>query len=198
MSKYLFIGAHVDDESLCCGGTIVKLKEQGHEIIIVTLSHIYGGIDLSHEWHKAQILLQADHSHLLNFETRMFYRDANEILQTLFKLNEQYKPDYTYTHSSNDIHADHRTVGYQSQRVFKKQNLITFAGEWNMLESESNFYHALTDEHLSKKMDILACYESQQTRSYFDRQFTYSKALLSGAKIGAKYAEAFRILNMIG
>jgi len=51
---------------------------------------------------------------------------------------------------------------------------------------------------MAKKLEAMACYKSQQHRPYFERQFTYSRALLAGAKIGVKYAEPFRIVNYKG
>jgi LmbE family N-acetylglucosaminyl deacetylase len=193
--KYLFIGAHCDDLELCCGGTISKIVEQGHEVSSLTLSYYYNKQLLIDELEAAQHKLGVSKILLEPFEVRNFAKYRQPILQ---KIVDSGNYDYVFTHSANDLHQDHKIVGDESLRVFKKTNLITYTGEWNQLNSESNYYIDLTDAHMAKKYEAMQCYQSQLQRPYFDKQFTYSRALLNGAKIGVKYAEAFRILNMKG
>ena len=38
--KILAIGAHSDDVEIACGGSLIKWKEQGHDIFILTNSFI--------------------------------------------------------------------------------------------------------------------------------------------------------------
>ena len=196
--KYLFIGSHTDDIELCCGGTVAKYIEEGHDVICETLSHVYYGRDLTKEWNASMSSLAIPNYEFKNFTPRYFHYERQDILQWLVELREQHQPDIIFTHSAHDQHQDHSVVGYESVRAFKNLNLITYCGEWNQFVSEANFYVQLSDEQMQKKLKALECYASQQSKHYFDRDFNLSRALLSGAKIGAKYAESFRILNMIG
>lgn len=197
--KYLFVGAHMDDIELCCGGTLVKLVNQGHEVHTLVLSHIYNGLDLKEECFAALNKLSITRIDYHNFTTRYFYTERADILQLLINVRDRINPHYIFTHSINDIHQDHKVVGEESVRAFKRNGFITYIGEWNTRINESNYYIELTDEEMSIKYAAMNCYQSQQHRiPYFEKPFTYSRALLSGAKIGVKYAEAFNIVNMRG
>lgn len=198
MSKYLFIGSHPDDLELCCGGTIVKLVQYGHNVHITAMSSYIGiNDDLIHEYTASAKLMGVSIMRVSSFRPRNFLFDRTEILHQLHGyLLDGY--DYIFTHSANDIHQDHKVIGEESLRAFKKLNLVTYQAEWNSLTYESNYFVELTEENMAKKLEAMACYKSQQHRPYFDKTFTYSRALLAGAKIGVKYAEPFRIVNMHG
>ena len=60
MTKALFVAPHADDETLGCGGTILKLADQGFEIywLLVTSMSKEGGFSESQiELRKSQIEL---------------------------------------------------------------------------------------------------------------------------------------------
>lgn len=194
--NYLFIAAHCDDLELSCGATINKLIHEGHNVDAIIYSHEYDGIDLSKEANVAMSKIDLYGAAIIDFKCREFSYNRQLILHTLVESNLGY--DYYVTHSPNSIHQDHKVIGEESLRAFKKCNLITYEHEWNLLQSESNYYIEVSEENMANKLQAMACYKSQQHRQYFDRQYTYSRALLSGAKIGVKYAESFRIVNMKG
>jgi LmbE family N-acetylglucosaminyl deacetylase len=201
MKTYLFLAAHMDDETLCCGGTIAKLKEQGEEVYVIVMSQLYNDNNHTDEFKCAMSIygIDSDHYDIADFETRNFNKSRQQILQYLIDSVSVNDTDLVvFTHSKSDIHADHSTLANESLRAFKKQNLITYTAEWNQLKSESNYYIEVSEEHMAKKLEAMVCYKSQQHRPYFDKTFTYSRALLAGAKIGVKYAEPFRIVNMKG
>ena len=194
--KYLFIGAHVDDIELCCGGYIAKLIEQGHDVHCLALISNIDGHELKNEYLNSMRILGVKNIHIgINYQVRNLNMVRQRLLDELVKLESF---DYYIPHSVNDIHQDHETVGRESLRAFKKNNLLTYAAEWNQLQSEANYFIELTEEQMAIKIAALECYESQKHRHYFTRQHIYSRAILNGAKIGAKYAEAFRIVNMKG
>ncbi|MGC8849704.1 MAG: PIG-L deacetylase family protein, partial [Candidatus Bathyarchaeia archaeon] len=45
MKRFLFFGAHPDDETVGLGGTIARLAEAGHEVYGVTLTNGSEGYD---------------------------------------------------------------------------------------------------------------------------------------------------------
>lgn len=200
MSKYLFVAGHLDDSELCCGATINKLHQDGHKIAILIFSRNYHDVgDLYPEFHNSMCTICPEvNSQVFDFPVRNFPEHRQAILDQLLTTSAGIEPDFIFTHSANDLHADHKTVGEESLRAFKKQNLITYCAEWNEQSSQSNYYIEVSEENMAKKLEAMACYKSQQHRHYFNREFTYARALLAGAKIGTKYAESFRILNLKG
>lgn len=194
--KYLFIESHLDDTILACGGTISRLKEQGHHVTCITLSHIYGDLDLTEEWINAMETLNVDSFSKQNFKTRYFNTQYDEILQYLFQVQKQ-NYDFVFAPSSIDIHLDHSTVGAICERVFKHTNLITYQHPWNTRENKANYFVKLSGEHIATKINALNCYKSQKGRNYFNPEYTWANAVNNGVICGSKYAESFQAVNLI-
>jgi len=192
--KYLFISAHMDDCELACGGTMVSLIERGHTVNVITLSCIYEEKNLSIEWVKSMDKLGVDHYSKMNFKTRYFNTQHDEILQYLFKVE---KYDFIFAPSSADAHMDHSTVGRICERVFKNENLITYQHIWNSRETKSNLFVELEKHHIQKKIEALACYKSQAHKSYMNPEYIWANAINNGVQCGVKYAESYNVFNII-
>lgn len=192
MSRYLFIGAHVDDIELSCGGTIAKLKDQGHIINILTFSKIFNGVNLEHEWKESMKLIQPETSTLYDYPVRHFKEYRQLILDILIGLKGF---DYIFTHSAQDFHQDHSVIGEESIRAFRTENLLAYKGEWNG-ELNKNYFVHLDERILYKKMLYLDCYESQEQREYMMSDSVYATALTNGLKCKTKYAEAFEVIHL--
>lgn len=190
---YLFLGAHVDDVELSCGGTICKLRQEGHLITVITLSHVYNYVDLLEEWTSSNQKIEPHYTLYKNFKTRHFHEQRQEILDFMLTL----KYDYVFTHSANDLHQDHKVVGEEAQRAFKNTNLITFTAEWNQRTTTKNYFVTLNSDHVETKKMALSCYKSQQARPYMKSDFIWANAMNNGVMCNAKYAEAFQVVNLI-
>jgi LmbE family N-acetylglucosaminyl deacetylase len=193
MANYLFLEAHIDDVALCAGGTVTKLIEEGHLVTLITLSHVYQGVDLLPEWKESISVLKPYYIEYKSFKTRYFHEQRQEILDFLITL----KYDYVFTHSANDIHPDHKTVGEEAQRAFKNTNLLTFTGEWNQRTVTKNYFVTLNSDHVETKKMALSCYKSQKARPYMKSDFIWANAMNNGIMCGSKYAESFQVVNLI-
>lgn len=189
--KYLFIGAHVDDIALSCGGFITKLKESDNFVHCMTLSHIYNGVDLFNEYGKSSKVIKSDFTTASNMKVREFNRQ--EVLDVLIR-QEHY--DYIITHSSKDFHQDHKLVGEESIRAFKTKNLITYTGDWNRRTVTHNYFVKLKKGHIEKKIKALACYESQKHRPYMSPDYIWANARNMGVMAGCEFAEGFEVINL--
>lgn len=187
--KYLFIGAHTDEE-ICFAGTMAKLAEEGHHVQFLPMSWC-GVEDLKDECLASSKILGI-HLWVNNFIVREFHKDANLVADYFYGLKEY---DFIFTHSKNDIHPDHRTIGEESKRIFS-QNLITYIGPWNGNENP-NYFVEISGAQLEKKLHALACYKSQTHRPYMNPDFIRAQAIYNGVKCGKRYAEAFRIERLI-
>lgn len=187
--KYLFIGAHTDEE-LCFAGTMYKFIEQGHEVDYLALSWCDED-SLLYECQQSADILKVRVS-IEKFNVRRFSEQREGISKLLYNHNYY---DVITTHSIIDIHPDHRTTGEESLRVFKG-NLLTYTGPWNGKE-DANYFVELSQKHLEMKMQALACYKSQSHRAYMNPEFIRSWAIYNGIKCGKKYAEGFHTQRLI-
>lgn len=188
--KYLFIGAHTDDAELSCGGTMAKLVEENHNVVLIPVSHC-GSDELLEEFYSAAKILGVEYSCL--FWRKGFIGSEQNIANELYDIRGSY--NYTFTHSPICKHSDHKIVGQQSLRIFNG-NIITYLQAWNG-DEDPNYFIELSEQHLEKKIQALACYKSQSHRSYMNPDFIRSQAIYNGIKCGKRYAEAFRIEKLI-
>lgn len=184
--KALFIGSHCDDAELSCGGTIQKIGGD-----LMPLSYC-NKIELVDEFQEScRVLGVTGYAH--QFKVRRMIEERHEIAQ---HLNACRMYDTIFTHSIKDVHPDHRVTAEESLRIFKTQNIFTYLAPWNG-DEEPNYFVEISDEQLAKKIEALACYKSQEHRSYMNPDFIRAQAIYNGIKCGKRYAEAFRIERLI-
>jgi LmbE family N-acetylglucosaminyl deacetylase len=146
------------------------------------------------EWLKSMKILKPETCSIKDFETRKFNYNRQEILDLLI----QYKDfDYVFTHSANDFHADHKTVGEESIRAFKHTNLITYLGEWNQRTQTKNYFIELHKSNVDRKLEALKCYFSQSGKPYMHPDYIWANVLNNGVICNTKYAEAFEVINFV-
>ena len=184
MSKYLFIGAHTDDAELSCGGTMAKLVEENHTVVLIPVSHC-GSNELLDEFYGAAKMLGVEYSCL--FWRKGFIGSEQNIANELYDIRGSY--DYIFTHSPLCKHPDHKITAQQSIRVFNG-NIVTYIQAWNGNENP-NYFVGISEQQLEKKIAALACYKSQAHRPYMQPDFIRAQARYNGIKCGKLYAEAF-------
>ena len=107
----LAIGAHPDDVELTCGGTIIKLKNQGRKVGLVDLTEG----ELSTRGSRAARAAEAlEAARILGVELRENLRmpdgdiqSNRENLLKVIRLIRQYKPELLLFPHSRDRHPDH-------------------------------------------------------------------------------------------
>lgn len=202
--KILVISPHTDDGELGCGGTIAKLIEEGNEVEYVALSCCEKSVPpqyprdiLSHEVKAATKILGIKNPILFSFEVREFPKLRQEILDALIRLRIKIQPDMVFTPSRFDTHQDHKTTVEETIRAFKQCTILGYEQPWNNITFNTLAFVPLKEEHITKKIDALNCYETQKDRSYLNPDFIRGLALTRGTQIEDKYAEAFEVIKWI-
>lgn len=192
----LCIGAHTDDVELGMGGTVAKLVQSGHDVMVLALSHEYSGTgSLLEEFWAANKALGAQ-GRFREYTTRHFAEDRASILDDLIWIRGNLNPRVVYTHCSTDCHQDHRVVHEECIRAFKHHTLLGYELPWNNVQKpQLQKYEVLRHDQVGKKKEAIACYESQAGRIYTDSDYTEAHAIMRGAECGAYYAEAFEVIR---
>jgi LmbE family N-acetylglucosaminyl deacetylase len=200
--RILFLGAHPDDIELGCGGLIANIV--GYvDLRCVTLSDNQKNPahkDLVEEHHQSMAVLGVEDQQIIlkDFETRNFPRDRQAILEYLYELNRDFKPDIVFTHTQSDIHQDHDVVRIEALRTFRGVSVLGY----DVLRSSYGFFpHFLvevTEADVQKKIDALAEYKTYQDKYYFDPEIIRSTSIRHGALAEKPFAEGFDILRIVG
>ncbi len=136
--KALIIGAHPDDPELCCGGTMIRLKQAGWDVVSVYMTKGEAGIKgKSHEEAVSIRTKEASNAcEILGVRSIFMTQiDGNsevtkERYAEMLNLVAAEKPDIVFTHWPLDSHADHRVCA------------ILVYNAWRRLDYSFELYYA--------------------------------------------------------
>jgi len=221
MSKVLVIAVHPDDETLGCGGTLLKHKREGDEIywLIVTWPDKEDGFDKEFiEKRKEQIkqVTEAyqfiDVIHLGIPTMRVDEEPMKTLIENIASCLNDIKPDTLYLPFKGDVHSDHRRI-FEAAFSCTKSFRFPYIKKVLMMEtlSETEFAPSLNEfafmpnhfvdisDYLPRKIEIMKIFESEIGEHPFPRSEENIKALATyrGASCGKQYAESFVLLKEI-
>ncbi len=198
--KVLAIGAHFDDIELGCGGTLLKHRQRGDEICLLTITksgykEISGrkrcSIDAKREAKKNSDILAADLI-TLNFET-LTLRNDSDLVFAIQKIVENIKPDCIYTHFPFDQHTDHAAVGAATIIAGRRANKILFyLSNFNpTLQPFVKNYVVDISKYIDQKMKLISSYQSEYPKTERWKTMFHAQAQADGQAFGFNYAETF-------
>lgn len=221
MNKVLIVSAHADDETLGCGGTILKHLNNGDEVhwmLATNPSKLIGMSSSEIDSRKKQVdKVRAEYNfssycNLGLIAAEVFACNKFEVINNISKFMNNIRPNIVYLPFRDDIHSDHREV---FDLVFSctKSFRFPFLKEIYMMEilSETEFSANTTDnafipntfvdvsQFLEKKIEIMNIYQNEVEYHPFPRSIRNIKALATfrGATAGVEYAESFVLIKSI-
>jgi N-acetylglucosamine malate deacetylase 1 len=221
VKKILVVAPHPDDETLGCGGSILRFLEEGLEVhwLIVTGKTESGGYT-SHqiECRKIEIDRVAkaysfSSVHQLGFPAASLDTiSAGEIIQAISRVVSLIQPQIVLTAYRNDAHSDHadvfdavmsatknfRTPFVEKILCYETLSETNFGCKPEDVGFKANVFVDITP-FLEKKMEIMAIFESEMADFPFPRsdKALRSLAYLRGTQCNAEAAEAFFLVKEI-
>lgn len=217
----LVVAVHPDDETLGCGGTLLKHKENGDEIhwMICTEMREENGfqyekiLSRQDEIEKVVSMYCFDDVHRLGFSTmKVDEYTVSELVNKLSAVISKVKPTILYLPFKADVHSDHRVM-FEAVYSCTKSFRYPFIKKIYMMETLSETDFALStkedsfipnvfvdiSKHLNRKLDIMRVFESEVGYHPFPRSLRNIEALATvrGATAGCEYAESFMLLKEI-
>lgn len=133
--SFLFVSPHPDDAELGTGGTILKLKKQGHFVVIVDLTDgeptPYGTKKKRQkEAEAAAGLLGVDKRVNLGLTNRYLF-DTKKARLALAAEIRKFKPDILFCPYPEDAHPDHKAAAQitEAARFYAKYSKSGLAGK---------------------------------------------------------------------
>lgn len=208
--KVLVIAVHPDDETLGCGGTILKHLCQDDEVhcVFITSGNMYQKVLMD----KINILYGFTSVIALNFKELHLHEMLNELIDVLSKTVSLIQPQIVYIPNRSDAHSDHRTV-FSAIMACSKSFRYPFIEQILMCEviSETDFAPQLIEnvfvpnyfvditKEFPRKKQILELFESELLPYPLTRNQSTMEALnrYRGSLINTDYAEAFMNIKTI-
>ena len=118
MKKIMVFAPHPDDETLGCGGTMLKHVDNGDEVILVIATEMKEGKFLAEkiicrmkEIEKVKELYKLSKLYELKFPTMEIDQiPKSKLVQKISKLIAGEKPNIIYLPYRGDVHSDHKIV----------------------------------------------------------------------------------------
>ena len=220
-SKVLVVAVHPDDETLGCGGALLKHKANGDEIhwLICTAMHEKNGFSQSvimkrkKEIDAVAELYAFDNTHHLDLNAMKVDEYAmSDLIAKISLVIKVVQPGVIYLPFKGDVHSDHRKI-FEAAYSCTKSFRYPFIRKIMMMEtlSETEFapstkedsfipnYFVDISDFFEKKIKIMRCFESEIDEHPFPRSERNIRALatLRGATAGCEFAEAFMLLKEI-
>ena len=138
MSKILFVSPHPDDETLGCGGTIIRAKIDGHELFWAIVTEPSKELGWSQKQIDARYLeiknvaKEYSFNKVFNLNMPSIMLDTLSMSQIIEKISFVYKeiePEIIYIPFSHDVHTDHQIISKAFQSTsngFAAPMLIKF------------------------------------------------------------------------
>jgi len=218
MRKHLIISPHPDDETLGCGGVILRARKENEEVywLVVTNMSIEGGFS------EEQILIRNneidevaksyDFTNVFKLDfipSRLDTLTKSEIIKAFSDIVSKVEPTDIYIPFINDAHSDHKVVfqaGCAISKWFRHNSIERLYAYETQSETDFNYNYASLgfrpnifvdiSKFLDKKIEIASLYKSEFFEHPFPRSCMGIKSLsvVRGAASGFYAAEAFQLL----
>jgi len=219
--KILVISPHPDDETLGCGGTILKHKDIGDKIYWLIITNI----DIKNGWDKNAVkkrqkeietvagMYDFEKTFKLDYPTaKLDIIPVQEINKSISEVILEIEPEIIYLPNRSDVHTDHQ-ISFKAVYSCTKNFRYPFIKKILMYEtlSETEFAPTLPEsifipnvfvditKYFEKKLEIFKIYKSELMKKPLPRSLDSIKAFARyrGSQIGVEYAEGFMLIREI-
>jgi N-acetylglucosamine malate deacetylase 1 len=215
--KVLVIAPHPDDETLGCGGTLLKHKFEGDDInwlIVTAISQADGWDNKIVKKREVEIKQVAKKYGFKNFSNLEFSTTKidticiSKLIERISKVYRKIEPDIIYMPFSSDVHTDHQVIAKVIGSMIKwfRYSYIKRVYMYETpSETDFNFISKRlfrpnvfvnVSNYLNEKLQIMDIYKSEMKEFPFPRSKKSIRALatLRGAQSGFNAAEAFELV----
>lgn len=220
--EVLAISVHPDDETLGCGGTLLRHRGDGHTIhwVIVTQAHSPGWSQESIDRRAGEISAVANCYSMQSVSklglptTQLDVMPLGKIMEGLRKTIQEVRPAVVYLPHYGDVHTDHHMVFLATFSVLKAFYMRSL-GVRRVLSYETlssteaappltfrafvpNVYTDIT-AHIDRKIEVMNLYATESQPDPLPRGPSAIRALgrFRGATVGVEYAEAFMLVREV-
>lgn len=221
MSRVLVVAPHPDDETLGCGGTLLRHGAAGdelHWLIMTAMTRETGFTESQIADREEEIARVASHFgfsavHSLGFPaTLLDSLPLADIVTAVSEVFETTKPEYVYLPHPGDAHSDHKAAFdacVPSTKWFRQPSVkgvycyeTLSETEFGLSPDSPSFRPARFVDisgYIDGKIEALKLYANETGEFPFPRseEAVRAQAAIRGARAGFAAAEAFMVLQEI-
>lgn len=211
MKKVVVISVHPDDETLGCGGTLLKHKFQGDSVHCIFVTS--GNTQQQRMISQLSSFYQFASVQTLDLpEIALSDMPLGQLITPLKTAIQRIEPEVMYIPNRSDVHSDHRAV-FEALMACTKSFRFPFIKRILMCEiiSETDFAPALPEnafipnvyvdisDFAEQKKKAIAVFASELMTSPMTRSWEAIEALETyrGSQINVHRAESFMLIKSI-
>lgn len=216
--KVVFFAVHPDDETLGCGGTILKHKAEGDEIYWVIVTSIVDDTRFSPELQQKRKTFVNRVAEQYGFNdvwemkfhpTQLDEQGTGQLILKFGEVLDAIRPDIIYSMFCHDVHTDHQvafTALYSSVKSFRRPYIKCILMAEVLSETDFAVPHPSSTfipnvfvditEYMKKKLEIMQLYDTEVMDYPLPRSLSSIEALarVRGSRAGVEFAESFMLL----
>lgn len=214
--RILIVAPHPDDESICCGGLVMKAKKEGARVFVMYISTGTSRQFQNGETTENERINEARNAanygqfeYEIDFEgtsTKVDMLAQKDIIECIEDRTQDFKPDIVVIPNQDSYSQDHRAVATACISAFRPIPQDLHHQSKMILEMEEacswpksftpNFYVDITGL-FAEKIHLYSCHSSQVTKDpqYRSPENLERLAGYRGSEIGVIYAEAYKLLK---
>lgn len=217
--KILVVSPHPDDETLGAGGTLIKMKKEGHRIYWLNVTDMRA----EYGWDEKLVAHRQEQIHAVRdfYGFDGFYNlslapaglsgmDEGELIGALRRVFGEIMPEWIIIPGQYDAHSDHHAVynccmacaktfrAPYIRRVTTMEIISETDYGFQKEKFEPNLFVDITNE-MEDKLRAMKLYDTEIESVPFPRSLENIRALAAvrGASAVRRYAEAFCIVKQI-
>jgi N-acetylglucosamine malate deacetylase 1 len=215
--RILAIAPHPDDETLGCGGALIRHKAEGDDIYWLIIT----GISQESGWQE-KVVNKRDNeidavaekygfSDVFNLRlttTKMDTLPISDLIGEISKVYNKVEPDIIYMPYAYDVHTDHQIIAKALQSTLKwfrypyikKVLMYETPSETEFNFADKNVFKPNVfvniSNYLDDKIETMKIYESEMANFPFPRSEKTMRSLAAfrGSQSGFEAAEAFELV----
>jgi LmbE family N-acetylglucosaminyl deacetylase/ActR/RegA family two-component response regulator len=193
----LAIGSHPDDVEIGCAGVLLRHAGVGHDVHLLTLTTGEAGGDPAvrvAESERAAEVMSAE-LHMLDLDDTAISETAQTV-RAISEVIERVRPTTIYTHSSRDVHQDHRAAHNATLVAARRvPRIYAYQTPSTTVEFKPSRFISI-DDVLERKLEAIAAFESQTAiRAYLAPDLLNATARYWGRFATSLYAEPLEVIR---
>lgn len=199
----LAVGAHPDDIEFGCGAALLRYREEGCRTYGLVLSAGEQGGSGSKaaerigEARRSARVIALTEIAILDFPDTRLHTRKEDIRKAIEEKMSELQPDIVFTHTSLDVHTDHKTAFEATREAARGACTILCYENPNTPPEFNPDYYIDIDGYLEDKIAALSLHRSQTGKDYTNPGVVRASASFRGNQARVKYAEAFESVRVL-
>lgn len=218
MKKVFVVAVHPDDETIMCGGTLLKHRANGDEIYWLLITNI----SIEYGWAEEKVVQRQQEIEVVSKEydfkgvykldfptTQLDIIPIGRLIDRISSAFNEVKPEIVYLPYCWDVHTDHQ-IAFQAAYSCTKSFRYPYVEKILMGEalSETDYAPSVSGKvfspnifvdislQMQRKLEIFSVYKSEVMPDNLPRSINAIKSVAAyrGSRIGVPYAESFQLL----